>query len=1360
MNKISALGGTYNSLQDIKTRLYNSIRIGINAGQNLMNNDNIFIGENAGYYSVTTSNSIFLGNNAGNYTSFNDGYNNIIIGEDSNVKSVNNIISFGYNNSTDNNCISVGRNIKNRGLNNISIGFNNNIKGNNIINYGNDNNIITSKVFYHNLSNSNIITNDIVYAVEINNTDKYIKYNINNNNINIYTINVYVTPINNSCNINIDLYNDSSIINNNPLNQNLDINSINLISIHCFPFLNANIINISYDNLIINEVYLIDEKYKYNSNYYNISSGSNINIIGLNNIAIGNNLNIVGNDSIILGNDNGDSPILQSIIIGSNNFKNSFANNAIVIGNNNINNNIFDINTSPIIIGNNINDTNFTLNISNIICKNNDVLLLNSPVAIGYTLDEINNINLNNYDDPSLILKNGINTSKISIINRNNFSINITTDNNLDKNINYVLPIIPNNIDKVYLSTDALGNLSWNEVGTINANNLTTDILTANNINANIISGDGSKITNINISDKTTDNLIEGNNNLYFTSARVNNVFDTKIATINSDFIKQGEKNLYYNYENVSDLFKKFLTTITSDNIKTGSSNFYLNDEIFQNFFNNNILTKSTDNIKEGSVNLYYTEERCVNDINANISNIIINNINSDFVAEGTNNLYYKYDQIYNDFYKIISKINTDIFIEGKINKFYNVNDSSILISNLINNITTDNIPQGNKNLYFNDITFNNRINQLTTDNIIEGSENLFFTKNRFLNTLNTLITSDNIKQGSSNLYFTEELFYSNIISNITLDNISQGTSNKFIINNTIDSDLFVNGIVYASNIIIRGSNLIDLYNNYTNNINSNNLYLTNYYTTSDINVVNNSSNFFINLNIYNNAPAITINRRGPPLCVVGSNVGMNNLTPKFNLDVYGITNSSYFRGDGSLLNNVNLSDQTSDNIISGYNNLYLTSNNLATMVNSNNFYFNDIRMKGSLYTNNIVLGGANSSDNNNNNTGISFGGLSNTLNVNVDLTNNNNIKINHSAPPFIIVGNNVGINNLTPKYNLDISGYTHSDYFIGDGSKLTNINLGALNILNTTGVTENSLGFIINNTYSNILNITDDLKVNGNIYTNGLLIPSKTNTYDIGLPSSKWNNLYLNGSINLNGNLNFNFNNTNYSIQNKNNIFSIVDINNSTSYKPLGVSSINLYYSPSKYTTLSVNSDGSLSCTYNNNQNNKAITYNDLRNKVTYSYPLNVTYNTVNNRSNINLNLDPAKLQIDSNNNLTLALTKKISTFTLTQSPQYPNLYYYQFPITTNATPVNINDVNYYMFNIKSWNLNNNIFDTFVWVNTQNNKKKVITRSADAPNSISLGNSIFKSEGWQTDDNDCNNLLWFSNFADTIYTILEDIIS
>ena len=43
MNKISALGGTYNSIQDIKTRLYNSIRIGINAGQNLMNNDNIFI---------------------------------------------------------------------------------------------------------------------------------------------------------------------------------------------------------------------------------------------------------------------------------------------------------------------------------------------------------------------------------------------------------------------------------------------------------------------------------------------------------------------------------------------------------------------------------------------------------------------------------------------------------------------------------------------------------------------------------------------------------------------------------------------------------------------------------------------------------------------------------------------------------------------------------------------------------------------------------------------------------------------------------------------------------------------------------------------------------------------------------------------------------------------------------------------------------------------------------------------------------------------------------------------------------------------------------------------------------------------
>jgi hypothetical protein len=86
------------------------------------------------------------------------------------------------------------------------------------------------------------------------------------------------------------------------------------------------------------------------------------------------------------------------------------------------------------------------------------------------------------------------------------------------------------------------------------------------------------------------------------------------------------------------------------------------------------------------------------------------------------------------------------------------------------------------------------------------------------------------------------------------------------------------------------------------------------------------------------------------------------------------------------------------------------------------------------------------------------------------------------------------------------------------------------------------------------------------------------------------------------------------------------------------------------------------------------------------------------------------------------------------------------------------IDNQQYYMFNIKSWNLNNNVFDSFVWIN--NNNKRVISKSASTPDSINLNNTIFKSQGWQIDDNDCNNLIWFSPYPDTIYNILEDIIS
>lgn len=1340
MSKILATGENLYNISDISTRYLDSVLIGLNSGLYLENTNNVFIGQNAGYYSKTSTNCIFIGSSAGSYECFTNGNNNIILGDDINSKTVNDIISFGFNNSTDNNCISVGRYTTNKGLNNISIGFNNNIKGNNVLNYGYYNNITTSKVFYNNLINSNYTLNDIVNNVEFYNNK--IKYYINTNNISIYTINIVLIPNNNNCNITINFNNNDDNVNTYNLDQILIINSENTISLNSFSFANINNIILNYENLNIKEFYIIDDSY-INNNNFNIVNGCNVNIIGLNNIAIGNNFNITGNNSIVFGNNNSDCPISESIIIGNNNFQNAYANNAIVIGNNNINKSdlVFQKDINPIIIGNNINDTQFSLNINNIICKNDDYLIFNSPIAIGYSLDEINNANLNR---SSLIIKNGIYTSNIAIVNNSNFSINIKATNNLKTNINYILPILPDTLDSVFLTTDKFGNLSWNEVGKLKSNNLSTNFLNANNIIANSISGNGYNISDINMSDKTTDDLKEGNNNLYYTYDRVSNVFDNKISKINSDIITQGNSNLYYTYDNINNLFNFFINNITSDNIKTGLNNYYLNNTIFSNLFYNNISNITTDNIKEGSSNLYYTYQRFIDDIQLNISNIVINNITSDNIIEGNYNKYYYVDQVYNDFYNIISKINTDIFIEGKNNKFYNIAESSLLISNIIKNITTDNIIQGKHNLYLNSNTFNTFLNLKSTDDIKEGS-NLFFTQGRFLDSLNQ-ITTDNIILGTSNLYYTYDLFYSNITCNITLDNIKQGTSNTFIVNNTINSDLIVKGIIYASNIIIKGSNLNDLYDSYVTNINSNNIKLSNYYVSSNINI-NNSCNISINLNIYNNQ-SITFDKKGPPIAVIGSNVGMNNIIPKYNLDVYGITNSTYFKGNGSMIDNINLNDKTTDYLNQGNSNLYLTSNSLIDTVNYSNFYFNDIKLKGTLYTNDIVIGNDNNSVKN---SGITIGGSNSILNLNYDLNNNNGITINHTAPPFIIVGNNVGVNNLTPKYNLDVSGYTYSDYFVGDGSLLKNIDLGSISLLKLGG-NAGSINFIISNVYNSNLKIIGDLTVD-NIYTNGNLIPITTNVNNIGTSSSLWRNLYLGGTINLDGIL----------LKTNNNILEIKNSLLSSQYSGLASSIINIYNNNdiSKFSTLSIKDDGSIFCFYNGDTSKKAISYNDLNNQIICKNPLYLTTDTDTN-ININLNIDPNKFELDSNNNnrLTLKLTKKIFTFSLTNSTQYPNLWYYLLPIASYSSYVTINSDKYYIFNIKSWTTNNIFFEASVWINYDKSCKKIIIKSSDSPDSINLGSSIFKTQGWQIDDNNVNNLIWFSNGQDTIYNIIEDIIS
>ena len=1114
---------------------------------------------------------------------------------------------------------------------NVYFSFN---KDNQLTNYNYNN--LAEKLSY-NLYNNYYISSNIIINKNKDIDYQFIRYDINKNLINEdFTISFNISPtvlyneLDSIYNFNVGFYyNDSNIfclnynqnnykLNNNEIN-NIKINNnyknYNINNIRLEYYLSSNITSINTDkiklynyftNLIFTDFYII--KNFYDTNNYNIISGLNNDVKGLNNIVFGKNTIIAGDNSIVLGNDNSDNAIFESIIIGGSNFKQSFAQNAIVIGNNNISNILFDNNTNPIIIGNNINDNRFSLNIDNVICKYDNNLFINTPVSIGYKSKDINNLNIN---DTSLNIRGGINLDSIKITNSSNYTISLNVNNTLSENVTYTLPILPSNITRVMLTTDINGNLYWNEIDTFTTNNIITDdIITKNIIATGTIIGDGHNITNINLSDKTTDELKEGASNLYYTTKRINTAFDYNFSNLTTDALQEGSSNLYYTINRANSIFTCNLQKITSDDVAQGSNNLYFNYQYFSNIFIDNISKKTTDILKEGSNNLYYTYSRFVKQFNSNLKTIntdqlpegtsnlyytndrenkkfvlILNSINTDNIKEGSSNLYYTLSRINIDFQNFLSKKTTDNIPQGTSNLYYNVSNISILVNSNLNFKTTDDVKEGTSNFYYTLSRFNIFLHSNTTDNVKEGSSNFFFTKERFLNSIKT-INSDYIKQGTSNFYFNNDIltanFYSNL-SNVSIDYIKQGTSNTFIVNNTINNNLIVDGIINASNIIIQGCNLLDIYNNSINNLNSNYAKsLNNNYYTNEV-IINTSNKLNFNLNIYNNQ-SIKFNRRGPPILVVGSNVGINNAVPRYNLDIYGITNSTYFRGDGSMLWNLNLSDKTLDEIKQGTSNLFISSNT----------YNNDLTILGTLYASNIFL--LNGLSNIRVNGGNSFEGdlinISNInisnycININVDFSSNNQgITINNSGPPFIVVDNKVGINNLLPRYNLDVKGYTFSDYFIGDGSMLWNLNLNNNNLDQISNGTSNF--YITSNIYNNNLTIKGDLYTCNGIFE-GDIIPYENNTYSLGSSSSKWLDLYISSNINING----------ISLLTSNNVLEIIN-NNTLLPSSLLINELILINNKTcNYSSFSLRDDGTLQFSTNNNGDLKSISYNDLNDR------------------------------------------------------------------------------------------------------------------------------------------------------------------
>lgn len=1312
---------------------------------------------------------------------------------------------------------------------------------NNLLQYFNN---ISSEINYNIYNNNYISSNLLTNYYNIN--FQSIKYDINF--LDKITINLDVKPnviFENLTNATkyefyINFYNNNNILDRYLYNSGLLLNKYNNIEIEYTNIL-ANNVRLEYyiSSNILNTFELINyttdlyfkdfiiKKNNIDINNYNIALGNSISSIGKNNIAIGSNFYIIGNNSIVVGNNNSDNKIYESIIIGNNNFNNSFANNAIILGNNNTS--IYQ--QSPIIIGNNIIDNKYSLNIDNTICKLNNVLYLgidNLPIAIGYNKDELlpstNSI---------INIKGTISIDNINLTNSNNYTINLKANENLDRNIIYTLPNLPASIKKVMLTTDVNGNMLWNEIDTFETDFINIDnIITNKLIATGEIRGDGNKITNLSLRDKTTDELVEGVNNLYFTSLRVENAFSNKIKDITTDDLKEGVDNLFYTKKRADDTFYEKITLITSDNINSGTNNLYFNKKYlelaiyeniktsnttdiftegsnlfytyprFRELFSNNIADLNTDNVKQGHSNLYFNEN-----IIANNFNIILNNLSSDKIKEGSSNLYFTSNRVKTYFNEILQSKTTDDIPEGLNNLYYKTINATKMVNKILTTKTTDDIIEGKINLYYTFNRFQNYLNNITSDNIITGTSNLFFNKTIFLNELNK-ISLDNIKSGTSNLYYNENIasniFFSNI-NNITLDNIKNGSINKYIVNNTIDDNLNIKGNLYASNIIINGSNLLDIYNQSISNLSSNYAKTVNrFYKNSNVNI-NNTSNVNLIFRIYNDNK-IKINKRGPPIIVVGSNVGMNNLIPKYNLDVYGITNSTYFKGDGSLLNNLNLNDKTTDDIQEGNNNLYLTKDNLINLLGDNNIDFTnhtasnlkiyeDLQVDGTLYVSNLFIYGIGSNFENlgkNNNiitcniinditnqtnfntygvSNINIGTSNSIVNINVDFKNKQGLTINNTGPPFIIIDNKVGMNTLIPRFNLDVNGYAFAENFIGDGTYLCNVNLNDRNSDMLNQGIHNK--YIIDNLYENNLTIYGNIMAEQALF-DGNIKPVMNDEYDIGGFTTRWNNIFVN-NINLGNSLKIIPNNNDLSFLNNNTNTGILVDN-------IKIKDKKIYINDAGYIKFN-----------QNNTDVKCILYNDLVNIPTTLVESNVlcnlmiNYDFINsnilnnifsnlNVSNIpllshlinykdnliNFSINKNSLYINSSNELSIIKNRKnnsITNFSLKQGfENNENLWYHQININDFYNKVYIDQIDYNLINITSWYIENNdlnyVYNSLYW-NASNTVKIVNNTNNNTYKNITYNGSIIK-EGWYASN---EYLTWISDSGKTVNNIFNNIL-
>jgi hypothetical protein len=345
--------------------------------------------------------------------------------------------------------------------------------------------------------------------------------------------------------------------------------------------------------------------------------------------------------------------------------------------------------------------------------------------------------------------------------------------------------------------------------------------------------------------------------------------------------------------------------------------------------------------------------------------------------------------------------------------------------------------------------------------NIVIASSNVLY--NMILATSNQLYTD---LYGNVNL---DTMSFSNYvdsvstrITNLTSDDVSEGDKNRYIVDDKYERDIVFTETATATTLVTKS--LIDFGGiDIRNDL---------YYTPS-LMIKHNNDADVLNISV-GNVPKLVMRNNGF--------VGFNTDFPEYDVDVVGVLNATRFSGDGGLLQNVNLSDKNTDDIIEGTCNLYFREERLNEMIMSksidmfqsgsnmsiirNGVYYGSLLIAGQLTVNSLRILDINasyiSSNASNFGDGIFeessdlYGGSKASLalisNLDYDIKYVSNILLdtidnlnNITITSLDQVGNGTSnkyiVNNWYDNA-LNVNGRMQAQYVGGDGMFLTNVNL------------------------------------------------------------------------------------------------------------------------------------------------------------------------------------------------------------------------------------------------------------------------------------------------------------------------------